>query len=346
MKSEKLKLLPALKISACVLLILSMAAFFPVSGIYAAIEDVSQSLSSGEASGSGGTDGMGAGGSSSGVVMAGVLNIRTGPWGSIIGTFKSGSKVEIISKEGSWYKIKHNGGTAYVHSAYIATADVPATGADGYVNTPGSSLNVRTGPWGQIIGGLSHGASVELLGKDGDWYKVKYNGREAYVHGDYISKKPVSSSSSSVASASSGSASSSSGGNPSAGFGGRPVSGGRITSDYGPRDLFGHNFHHGIDFGVPTGTPLKALGPGKVVSTAYDYGGGKGILIKYDNGYTSVYYHCRDASVSVGQRVSAGQVVGHSNNTGAWTTGPHLHFAMKNSAGQYVNPRSVPGVVI
>jgi uncharacterized protein YgiM (DUF1202 family) len=334
-----------IKTLACALLLLSLAVFYPAGSTYAGIEAVNQSLGSGSTAAGGGTDGAGAGGTSSGVVMAGVLNIRSGAWGDIIGTFKQGNKVDIISKEGSWYKVKHNGGEAFVHSAYISTADSPATGGDGYVNTPGSYLNVRTGAWGSIIGRFNHGAAIEILGKQGDWYKVKYNDREAFVHSDYISKTPVRSAAPAAAAASAAPAAAS-GGNPGAGFGGRPVDGGRITSDYGPRNLFGNNFHHGIDFGVSTGTPLKALGPGTVVSTAYDYGGGKGITIRYDNGYTSVYYHCRDASVSVGQRVSAGQTVGHSNNTGAWTTGPHLHFAMKNSAGQLVNPRSVPGVVI
>lgn len=323
----------------CAMALLSLAVFYPFDGASAGIEDVNKSLTQGDTS-----DGKGAGGTSTGVVMASALNIRTAPWGEIKGTFKSGQKLDIVSKEGSWYLVKYNNGTAYVHSAYVSTPDAPASGGDGYVNTPGTYLNVRTGPWGTIIGRFNHGASVELLGKQGDWYKVKYNGREAYIHGDYVSKSPVSSSSSSSASASAAPASS--GGNPSAGFGGRPVDGGRITSDYGPRNLFGHSYHYGIDFGVGTGTPLKALGPGRVVSTGYDYGGGKTIVIKYDNGYSSVYCHCRDASVSPGTRVSAGQVVGHSNNTGAWTTGPHLHFAMKNASGNYVNPRSVPGVRI
>ena len=330
------------KATACGLIIAALAAFYPGADTFAGIDDVNKSLTGGNTSSEGGTNGMGAGGDSSGVVMAGALNIRSGPWGNIIGTFKQGQKVEIVSKEGSWYKVKHNGGTAFVHSAYISTAAAPASGGDGYVNTPGTDLNVRTGPWGSIIGRFNHGASIEILGKQGDWYKVKYNGREAYVHGDYISKSPVSGG----APAASSNDNSSNDGNSSAGFGGRPVASGRITSDYGPRNLFGHSYHYGIDFGVPTGTPLKSLGPGRVVSTSYDYGGGKGIVIKYDNGYTSIYYHCRDASVSPGQRVTAGQTVGHSNNTGAWTTGPHLHFAMKNSAGQLVNPRSVPGVRI
>ena len=312
---------------------------------FAAIEDVSRTLTGGDTSVAATENPAGAGGTSSGVVMADVLNIRSGPWGTIVGTFKQGAKIEIISREGSWYKLNYNGSTAYVHAGYISTESAPASAKDGYVNTPGSYLNVRSGPWGTIIGKLDHGASIEVLGKQGDWYQIKYNGKEAFVHSNYISNTAVASAASS-SSASSSAVVSGSSSSSSSGFGGKPVDSTRITSDYGPRDLFGSDFHHGIDFGVPTGTPLKSLGSGTVVSTSYDYGGGKGIIIKYDNGYTSVYYHCRDASVSAGQRVSQGQVVGSSNNTGAWTTGPHLHFAMKNSSGQYVNPRDVPGVTI
>ena len=332
-----------LKSLTCAVALLMLIAVYPSERASAGIGEVEKSLTTGDTSAEGGTNGKGAGGSSSGVVMAGVLNVRSGAWGTIKGTLKQGAKVDIVSKQGSWYLIKYEGGNAYVHSAYVTTAETPASANDGFVNTPGTYLNVRTGPWGTIIGKLNHGASIETLGKQGDWYKIKYNGREAYIHSDYISKSKVSGGGSAAPSNDGGS---SGGGNPSAGFGGRPVSGGRITSDYGPRNLFGHSYHYGIDFGVGTGTPLKALGPGRVVSTGYDYGGGKTIVIKYDNGYTSIYCHCKSASVSPGQRVTAGQNVGQTNNTGAWTTGPHLHFAMKNSSGNYVNPRSVPGVQI
>jgi len=278
----------------------------------------------------------------SGVVMAGVLNVRSGPWGEILGTLKEGSKIEITGKDGVWYKIKFNGREAFVHSGYIATAKNTATAFDGYVNTPGTYLNVRTGAWGKIIGQLNHGSSVEILGKQGDWYQIKYKGNEAFVHSDYIVKTKPADAPSAAAAPSDDNNSSSAG---TGGFGGRPVAGGPVTSEYGPRNLYG-TYHYGIDIGVPTGTPLKAIGSGKVEWVGWDYGGGNTIKIKYDNGYTSTYCHCKDFSVRAGQTVSNGDLVGHTNNTGAYTTGPHLHFAMKNSSGNYVNPRNVPGVKI
>jgi len=48
-------------------------------------------------------------------------------------------------------------------------------------------LNVRTGSWGTIIGGLSDGDAVTIVGEDGDWYKINYNGQTAYVYKEYIS---------------------------------------------------------------------------------------------------------------------------------------------------------------
>jgi len=57
----------------------------------------------------------------------------------------------------------------------------------GIVMTGGDRLNVRVSPWGTIIGKLHDGDEVEIIGKEGDWYKIEYNGSEAYVHGAYVS---------------------------------------------------------------------------------------------------------------------------------------------------------------
>ena len=332
-----------------ILTALVMIIFIACAGLssysYGGINDVQQSLGNGSVQNSNQqaveaqAAGQGAGGGT-GVVMTGVLNVRNSPWGTIIGTVKQGAKLDITGKDGVWYKIKYNGGEGYVHSGYVATQDVPASASDAYVNTPGTYLNVRTGAWGQIIGQLNHGSSIEILGKSGDWYQIKYKGKEAYVHANYITKTKPAGAAEPPASNNGGSPAS--GG---AGFGGRPVAGGPVTSEYGPRNLYG-TFHYGIDIGVPTGTPLKAIGAGKVVSTGWDYGGGRTIVIKYDNGYTSTYCHCQNATVNPGDRVGQGQQVGHTNNTGAYTTGPHLHFAIKTPSGANINPRNVPGVVI
>ena len=49
-----------------------------------------------------------------------------------------------------------------------------------------SYLNVRSSPWGTIIGKLYNGARVTIIGRSGEWLKIRYNGRTAYVHSDYV----------------------------------------------------------------------------------------------------------------------------------------------------------------
>nr|WP_246141237.1 M23 family metallopeptidase [Micromonospora olivasterospora] len=102
-----------------------------------------------------------------------------------------------------------------------------------------------------------------------------------------------------------------------------PMRGAQITSCYGPR--WG-TLHAGIDFAMPTGTPIHAAAAGTVVK-AGDVGDGYGISVFVDhgNGYLTHYAHQSRTAVSVGQRVKAGQVIGYEGATGD-ATGPHLHF--------------------
>ncbi|PKL49233.1 MAG: hypothetical protein CVV42_06815 [Candidatus Riflebacteria bacterium HGW-Riflebacteria-2] len=82
-----------------------------------------------------------------------------------------------------------------------ATATLPNGKA--FVNVS-TSLNIRTGPWGQIVGGFSNNDQVNIIGKDGDWYKISHNGQTRYIHSRYVSGSPSNASSGS--SSSSGSA--------------------------------------------------------------------------------------------------------------------------------------------
>jgi murein DD-endopeptidase MepM/ murein hydrolase activator NlpD len=129
-------------------------------------------------------------------------------------------------------------------------------------------------------------------------------------------------------------------------FGCRPVKGGRITSRYGPRKIFGQKFHHGIDISVPNGTKAYAIGDGVVTKVGYNAGGGRFMDIKYSNGYTSRYYHLKSTVPKKGARVKMGDLVAYTNNTGSWTTGPHLHFEFRNPSGKMVDPEKIPGMEI
>ncbi|XKT74981.1 MAG: murein hydrolase activator EnvC family protein [Patescibacteria group bacterium UBA2103] len=96
--------------------------------------------------------------------------------------------------------------------------------------------------------------------------------------------------------------------------------------------------HNGVDFGASTGTPLEAALAGVVKGTGntdqyrgcYSYG--KWVLLEHANGLSTLYAHLSDIQVSEGQRVSTGDVIGYSGNTG-YSTGPHLHFAVFASQG-------------
>ena len=126
--------------------------------------------------------------SETGVVeVATTLNIRTSPWGDIIGNLKGGSKVTIIGQTGDWYKISVNGKTAYVHSAYIKRQGEGARpfARTGRVNAK-IGLNVRRVPHGDIIGGLKNNQTVNIIGVTGDWYKIQWGNNEAFVHRNYI----------------------------------------------------------------------------------------------------------------------------------------------------------------
>lgn len=329
---------------AVIFIIAGILLSFASSAYTSGVSDVKNDLQSGAITATGNSSSTnvsanGQGGESqSGVVMTDCLNVRSGPWGDIIGTVKSGQKLDIIGKDGVWYKINYNGGIGYVHSGYIATESSPATASDSYVNVgAGSTLNVRTGAWGSIIGSLSNGAAVEVLGTSGEWTIIKYNNKEAYVYTQYLSKeKPADAVSTPSGSTAAGSVAASGGSFV------RPVDGGPITSPFGMRTdpINGtQRMHNGIDIGVGTGTNLKALGNGKVSSVSWNEGGGKTIKITYDNGMSSTYMHCQDAVLSEGAVVTAGQTVGHTNNTGTWTTGPHLHFELRDANGNAVNPQ-------
>ncbi len=203
------------------------------------------------------------------------------------------------------------------------------------------SLNIRNGPWGRIIGSLHDGDKVAIVGTSGDWYKIKVGSGYGYVHANYVSTPKKAAGNTPVDGGSSAVSTPSAGGS----FGAAPCSPmpSRVSSEYGPRDLFGHDFHNGIDLPVCNGTRLNALGNGVVTAAGYESGGGRFVKVRYDNGYESFMCHLQGYSVSVGQRVSCGQEIARSDNTGQWTTGPHLHLGIKKN-GSYVNPRSVPGL--
>lgn len=119
----------------------------------------------------------------------------------------------------------------------------------------------------------------------------------------------------------------------------RPISGAAITSVFGPRvhPIYGDvRSHTGIDFDGSSGTPIRAAAAGVVVSASTLGGYGNCTLVDHGGGLVTLYAHQSAMSVSAGERVVAGQVIGRVGTTGA-STGPHLHFEVRRQ-GDPVNP--------
>ena len=123
-----------------------------------------------------------------------------------------------------------------------------------------------------------------------------------------------------------------------------PVDGARISSRFGRRfhPVLGYNrMHKGIDFAVPTGTPVMAAGSGAVTFAAYTRGFGNLVVVTHTNGYSTAYGHLSRfaAGVKKGARVRQGQLVAYSGSTGM-STGPHLHYEVRVNGSQ-VNPTNL-----
>lgn len=97
--------------------------------------------------------------------------------------------------------------------------------------------------------------------------------------------------------------------------------------------------HLGVDYGAPTGTPVRTVGDGVVSFSGWQNGYGNVVQIDHGNGRSTLYAHLSRKDVRAGQRVAQGQRVGAVGSTG-WSTGPHLHFEFRVN-GQHQDPLRV-----
>lgn len=112
-----------------------------------------------------------------------------------------------------------------------------------------------------------------------------------------------------------------------------------VSSPFGDRDqptAGASTNHKGVDLAAASGTPIYATRSGTVTIARSSSSAGNYVTINHGDGYSSVYMHMTNYVVSVGQSVSAGQLIGYVGSTGI-STGPHLHFGITYN-GSYVNP--------
>ncbi len=118
-----------------------------------------------------------------------------------------------------------------------------------------------------------------------------------------------------------------------------PMEFSRVTSGFSMRFhpiLQKWRAHLGVDYGAPTGTPVRNVGDGVVDFAGWQNGYGNVVQIKHANDRTTLYGHLSRIDVRVGQRVDQGSVIGAVGATG-WATGPHLHFELKVK-GEHQDP--------
>ncbi len=120
-------------------------------------------------------------------------------------------------------------------------------------------------------------------------------------------------------------------------FAGRPFAQpveGTVTSNYGGR--WGTT-HYGLDIANTVGTPVFAVTDGTVVDSGPASGFGLWVRVRDRDGYTTVYGHINQTFVRAGQQVRAGEVIAEVGDRGQ-STGPHLHFEVRDAAGNRLDP--------
>lgn len=123
---------------------------------------------------------------------------------------------------------------------------------------------------------------------------------------------------------------------------GYPLGSIHVSSPFGKRlDPFTGRWanHQGVDYRAAYGTPVYAVAHGTVAAARYNGGYGNEVRIKHPSGMISLYAHLQRCSVSPGQTVKRGQIIGRVGSTGR-STGAHLHFGLY-SGGGYINPNQL-----
>ncbi len=107
--------------------------------------------------------------------------------------------------------------------------------------------------------------------------------------------------------------------------------------------MWSKKYHTGVDFACKIGTPILAVADGKIENANWGKSYGNQVVQKVDGGWV-IYAHLNAVRCKPGQRVTKGQIIGESGNSGN-SSGPHLHFEMRDnirwSAGTDIDPKEI-----
>ncbi len=122
-----------------------------------------------------------------------------------------------------------------------------------------------------------------------------------------------------------------------------PLSSMVVSSPFGRRhDPFdgGVRYHAGVDLDAPKGAPVFASASGIIVYAGSQGGYGRYVVLDHGDGVRTHYAHLSEINVALGTLVIEGDVVGYVGSTGR-STGPHLHFAVTDQLGVFLDPIAV-----
>lgn len=118
------------------------------------------------------------------------VNLRTeaGTGNAIIATVGEGTALIVEADTGSgWYKVNYDGESGYMSADYLSFSETMDLTAQGWVDGSDVRMRAAAGTDSEIVRVTTYGESVEILGVDGEWYKVSAGGKTGYIRGDYVS---------------------------------------------------------------------------------------------------------------------------------------------------------------
>lgn len=118
------------------------------------------------------------------------VNLRTGAGtgNAIIATVSECTALIVEADTGSgWYKVNYDGESGYMSADYLSFSETMDLTAQGWVDGTDVRMRAAAGTDSEIVRVTTYGESVEILGVDGEWYKVSAGGKTGYIRGDYVS---------------------------------------------------------------------------------------------------------------------------------------------------------------